>query len=196
MAKVLIVVSSPKRDSLSTFLAAEFANMLKTDDIEFFDLSQIEFPVYDEVLFEKFENPNSTETEESAFYDDILRQFMSADRIVFAMPNWNLICPPSVVYYMLCVCRAGVTFQYTESGHDGLLEGKKALIIATCGGEYIENDSYFGVSWLRSALALNGITDTCEVVADLIEVRRDEQDIIKQEALEKLSVVASGFLNN
>lgn len=195
MAKVLVVTSSPKRDSISTYLAAEFANMLKTDDVEFFDLTSIDFPVYDEKLLQKFEMPNSPSTEESEFYDDLLKQFMDADRIVFAIPNWNLMCPPSMVYYLLCVCRTGVTFRYTDTGHEGLLKGKKAVIIATCGGEYVENQSYFGTTWLKSALALNGITDVQEVVAELIEVRRDEQDMIKQEALEKLSEISKTFLD-
>jgi len=195
MSKILIVTSSPKSESVSTFLAAEFANMLKTEDIEFFDVSQIDFPIYDEALLHKFEDPNSSSTEDSEFYDNIMNQFAQADRLVFAFPNWNLMCPPSIVYYMLCACRTGVTFRYTEKGHEGMLFGKKALIILSCGGKYIENNSCFGVSWLRGALELNGITDISEVVADLVEVRRDEQDLIKQEALEKLSEIAKTFLN-
>ncbi|MGI6267494.1 MAG: FMN-dependent NADH-azoreductase [Acutalibacteraceae bacterium] len=196
MSKVLVITSSPRSEAVSTYLAAEFANMLKTDDIEFFDVSQIDFPIYDEKLLQKFENPNSLSTQESEFYDDIMNQFIEADRLVFAFPNWNLICPPSIVSFMLCACRTGVTFKYSETGESiGLLEGKKALIILSCGGKYVENETFFGVSWLRGALALNGITDVSEVVADLIEVRRDEQEEIKQEALEKLEEIAKTFLD-
>ncbi len=196
MSKVLVVTSSPRSESVSTYLAAEFANMLKTDDIEFLDVSQIYFPIYDEALLQKFEDPNSPPTEESEFYDDIMKQFIEADRLVFACPNWNLICPPSIVSYMLCACRTGVTFKYSDDGKVvGLLEGKKALIILSCGGKYVENKTFFGISWLRGALALNGITDVSEVVADLIEARRDEQDLIKQEAIEKLEEVAKTFLD-
>lgn len=194
MSKVLVITSSPRRDSVSTFLAAEFANMLGSDDIEFFDISSIDFPVYDEKLLNKFDTPDEPSSEESEFYEELLNQFVNADRIVFAMPNWNLMCPPSIVNYMLCVCRTGVTFRYTEMGHEGLLKGKKALIIASCGGEYVQNDSYFGVSWLKGALALNGITDVSEVVAELVEVRRDELDLVKKEALSKLLKISKSFL--
>lgn len=195
MSKVLVITSSPRGESVSTFLAAEFANMLKTEDIEIFDVSQIDFPIYDEGLLNKFETPSSLPTEESEFYDSIMNQFIQADRLVFAFPNWNLMCPPSIVYYMLCVCRTGITFRYTDKGHEGLLLGKKALIISSCGGKYIENNSSFGVSWLRGALQLNGITDISEVVADLVEVRRNQQDLMKQEALKKLSEIAKTFLD-
>jgi len=195
MSKVLVVTSSPRSESVSTYLAAEFANMLETGDIEIFDIAEIDFPVCDEKLLKEMENSSENASEDIKMYNEIMQKFIDADRIVFAYPNWNSMCPPNLIYYMLCVCRMGVTFKYTDHGSVGLLEDKKTLLILSCGGKYIENATFMGNSWLKGALALNGITNVQEVVAELIEVRRDEVDLIKEETLVKLKEVAKTFLD-
>lgn len=193
MKKVLIIVSSPRKDSVSTYLAKEFSNMLNTNDIEIVDVSNMKFPNYDENLMNEISKDVHT-SKECMVYDEVLEKFMKADRIVISYPNWNLMCPPNIVYYMLCVCRTGKTFKYTDEGSQGLLENKKALLISACGGQNIENVTFMGSSWLKGTLNFIGITDVKEVSAQLIEVRRDELDKVKEESLKELRDVAKTFL--
>ena len=67
------------------------------------------------------------------------------------------------------VLRAGVTFRYTESGPEGLLKGKKAVLIQSRGGLYSEGpaaamDGKEG--HIRTLLGFAGIVDVTVVHAE------------------------------
>ena len=62
------------------------------------------------------------------------------------------------------VCRARLTFRYTEKGPVGLLVGKKAYLVVATGGVPVGSPMDFATPYLRHALSFLGITDV-EVVA-------------------------------
>ena len=60
------------------------------------------------------------------------------------------------------VLRAGVTFRYTESGPEGLLKGRKAVVIESRGGLYSEGPAAAmnaQESHIRTLLGFAGIDD-------------------------------------
>ena len=61
---------------------------------------------------------------------------------------------------------AGLTFQYTESGPVGLLEGKKAYLVVATGGVPVGSAIDFATPYLRHALAFVGINDVEVIAAD------------------------------
>lgn len=96
---------------------------------------------------------------------------------------------------MFCVYRWGVISKCIKKGCIDLLKSKKILLITAYGEKYVENVSFIGNTYIKVRLALNGITDVSEVVVDLVEVIRDEPDLIKRKSIEKLREIAKTFLD-
>ena len=62
--------------------------------------------------------------------------------------------------------RVGVTFQYTETGPEGLLKGKRAILAVASGGTEAGSDIDYASRYLRHMLGFIGITDIEIVAAD------------------------------
>ena len=61
--------------------------------------------------------------------------------------------------YIDRIARAGKTFRYTENGPQGLVEGKKVVVLAARGGHYQGTDYDSQTTHIKSVLGLIGITD-------------------------------------
>ena len=66
------------------------------------------------------------------------------------------------------IARAGVTFKYTEAGVQGLIEGKKAVVITTRGGIHKDAASDNVTPYLKTILGFVGITDVEFVYAEAL----------------------------
>lgn len=98
--------------------------------------------------------------------DTLINELKSADTIVIGAPIYNFSIPASLKTWIDLICRAGVTFRYTENGPDGLLTGKRAIIVAASGGVKIGSESDFAIGYLRHVLGFIGISDVQMVAAN------------------------------
>ena len=59
------------------------------------------------------------------------------------------------------VARAGRTFSYSEKGAQGLVTGKRVIVVAATGGVYAGESAAFDfqVPWLKTVLGFLGMTD-------------------------------------
>ena len=64
------------------------------------------------------------------------------------------------------ICRAGLTFNYTETGPVGLLKDKRAVPTITLGGVPVDSSVDFATPYLRQVLNFIGIQDIQTVGAD------------------------------
>jgi FMN-dependent NADH-azoreductase len=104
-----------------------------------------------------------------ALSDELIAELKAADIIVMGAPMYNFGIPSSLKAWFDYVLRAGVTFRYTEAGAEGLLPGKRAIVIETRGGLYSEGPAQAMDSQephLRTMLGLMGITDVTFVRAE------------------------------
>ena len=70
---------------------------------------------------------------------------------------YNLGIPTQLKSYFDFIARPRVTFQYTANGPEGLLQGKKAVVLASFGGMYDDNNNV--TTYLKAILGFVGITD-------------------------------------
>jgi FMN-dependent NADH-azoreductase len=70
--------------------------------------------------------------------NEILDQFLAANKYIFVSPMWNFSMPPMLKAYIDNITIVGKTFKYTETGPVGLLTDKKVLHIEARGGVYSE----------------------------------------------------------
>jgi FMN-dependent NADH-azoreductase len=98
--------------------------------------------------------------------DSLVAELKSADTIVISTPIYNFGIPATLKAWVDMICRIGMTFQYTENGPVGLLEGKRAIILVASGGTSVGSPIDFATPYLKQAMAFVGITDVTIIAAD------------------------------
>src|SRR5262249_37703236 len=92
-----------------------------------------------------------------------------ADVVVIGAPMYNFGIPSTLKAWFDHVLRAGITFRYTQNGPEGLVTGKRALVVVTRGGLYSEGPAQAMDSQephLRTLLGFIGITAVAFVRAE------------------------------
>ncbi len=113
--------------------------------------------------------PLPQQTEETkallAESDALIRELFAADRIVLGVPMYNFGIPANLKAYFDNIIRVGHTVQYNRetTSFNGLLTGKKALIISPRVGNYAPGTPAatmdFCAPYLRFILNFLGIED-------------------------------------
>lgn len=105
--------------------------------------------------------------------DAYLREVQDADVLVIGMPIYNFAIGAPLKSWIDQIARAGVSFRYTETGPEGLLTGKRAIVAYSSAGTPIGSDIDFASKYLRHMLGFMGITDVEFIAADRLVVDRD-----------------------
>ncbi|MHB0776201.1 FMN-dependent NADH-azoreductase [Halomonas sp. WWR20] len=96
----------------------------------------------------------------------LLAELFAHDVLVLAVPLYNLGIPSQLKAWFDRVLRAGRTFRYTEQGPQGLVEGKRAIILAARGGRYAGTELDSQTPHLTHMLGLMGIGEVDFVYAE------------------------------
>lgn len=211
MSKVLYITANPKakEQSFSLTLGDAFLNTYKelnpNDEIVNVDVYSMEIPLIDEIVFSawtklgqgvSFGDLTSEEQHKVSVMNEILEQFLSADKYVFVTPLWNFSVPPMMKAYIDNICIAGKTFKYTENGPVGLLEGKKALHIQARGGIYSEGPAAaveMGDRYINAVLNFVGITDKESIIVEGMAAAPDKAESIKNDGIARAKEAAKRF---
>ena len=109
-----------------------------------------------------FKAPNDrSEAEHAALAlsDVLLGELQAADTLVIATATYNFNIPASLKAWIDQITRAGIAFRYTETGPEGLLTGKRALVLRASQGTPTGAEHDFATPYLTFALGFIGITD-------------------------------------
>lgn len=151
----------------STKLANSIATRLKSKHpqatLEVRDLAANPHPVLDEAALGALFTPADQRTPEQAariaLDDALIAQVQSADIIVLGVPMYNFGVSVQLKTWIDAIARAGVTFQYTANGPEGLLKNKKVYLALARGGVYRDTPMDSQVPYLRTMLGFLGMTD-------------------------------------
>jgi FMN-dependent NADH-azoreductase len=123
-----------------------------------------------------------------AFGDALIEELEAADTIVLAVPMYNFSVPSTLKAWIDHVARAGRTFRYTAAGPEGLLKGKKVVVVTGRGGFYSGESPArvfdFQEPYLRGILGFLGLSDVTFVHVEGLKVSPEaaEQGIAKARA--------------
>lgn len=106
------------------------------------------------------------------YSDRLIAEIKAADTIVIATPTYNFSVPSTLRAYFDHIARAGVTFRYTATGPQGLIEGKNAYVFITRGG-FLPVAIDTQTPYIRQFLAFIGITDVTFVHAEGLNIDED-----------------------
>ena len=121
--------------------------------------------------------------------ETLIDELRAADVLVVAAPMHNFSVPSTLRAYFDHVARAGVTFRYTATGPQGLLQGKRAVVIATRGGFY-PGAADLQVPYVKQFLGFIGITDVEVVVAEGLAIDARAREAALQGARDSLETLA------
>ncbi|MDP4142925.1 MAG: FMN-dependent NADH-azoreductase [Bacillota bacterium] len=211
MSKILYITANPKsqEESYSLSVGEAFIDAYKkanpNDEIVTVDLYKTEIPLIDEVIFSawgkfaqglSFEQLTTEEQNKIAAMNNILEQFLSADKYVFVTPLWNFTVPPKMKAYLDNICIAGKTFKYTENGPVGLLTDKKAIHIQARGGVYSNGpaaDLEMGDRYMNTIFSFIGIADKESIIVEGMNAAPDRAQEIKANAINNAKETAKRF---
>jgi FMN-dependent NADH-azoreductase len=97
--------------------------------------------------------------------DQLIEELRSAETLVLGAPMYNFGVPASLKQWIDAVCRAGVSFKYTEQGPVGLLDVRRAFIITATGGTAIGSEMDFSSRYLEHICRFLGITEIFHIDA-------------------------------
>lgn len=103
-----------------------------------------------------------------ALSDTLIAELQAADVLVLGVPVYNFGVPAALKAWIDQIARAGVTFRYTETGPEGLLKGKRAIVALSTGGTPVGSEIDFASGYLRHILGFIGITDVEIIAADRV----------------------------
>lgn len=179
MAHILHIDSSPRGDrSHSRKLSHEFITAWKTahpeDTLSYRDVGHNPVPHVDEPWIAAAYSPPEAHTPELSqalkISDELVDEFIAADRYVFGVPMYNFSVPSTFKAYIDQIVRVNRTFAVNEQGYQGLVNGKKMLVITASGGSYREGTPAAGYDFqepfLRAIFGLVGVTDITFIHAD------------------------------
>jgi FMN-dependent NADH-azoreductase len=109
------------------------------------------------------------EAQARALSDELIAELRAADTIIIGAPMYNFSIPTTLRSWFDYVLRAGETFRYSEAGPEGLLTGKKVIVVESRGGLYSDGPAQaidFQEPYLRQLLGFVGLTDVTFVHAE------------------------------
>jgi len=176
MSNVLVITSSALGDaSVSNQLVEKAVADLTAQDpavsITRRDVGAEPIPhlTFDSAVVLRADPANAAQAAARALSDELIAEVKAADVIVIGAPMYNFGITSTLKAWFDRVLRAGVTFRYGEAGPEGLLKGKRAIVVVTRGGFYSEGPASVMDSQephLRNMLGFVGISDVTFVRAE------------------------------
>ena len=201
MSKVLVLNSSVSGEaSVSRTLVADTVAAIRSNDpraqIIQRDLAASPLPhlLPETVAGVRAEPTTDAEHAARALSDELVAELKDADTLVIGAPMYNFGMPSQLKAWFDYVLRAGIAFKYSEAGPEGLLKGKRAVVIETRGGLYSEGPAAAMDSQephLRTLLGFMGITDVTFVLAEKLAFGDDAKAASLAAAREELQRFAA-----
>ena len=204
MSKVLVITASPRGErSVSRKLTTDFAQLWAQhhpkETVLLRDVGHHPVPHVTEPWVVGAFAPADAQTPESkaaiAVSDQLVEEFLAADRYIFGVPMYNLNIPSTFKAYIDQIVRAGKTFAMGPNGYEGLVKGKKALFITSSGGSFPPGSpmgSYnFQEPYLKAIFGFIGVTDVQFITADSMNQGDDASKISREKAESALKELAA-----
>ncbi|ELC3208663.1 FMN-dependent NADH-azoreductase [Vibrio parahaemolyticus] len=194
MSRVLALKSSILGDySQSNKLVEDFIKNVDQDKLTVRDLAANPLPVLDLAVATALRATEDLSQEQQAVVDlsdTLIEEVKAANTLVIAAPMYNFTIPTQLKNWIDLIARAGVTFKYTENGVQGLIEGKKAIVVTTRGGIHKDSPTDNVTPYLRTVLGFVGITDVEFVYAEALNMGDDAASKGISEAQRQLATMA------
>ncbi len=165
MAQVLAIKSSILGDYSSSSLLidellAQSAAQDPSQEVVMRDLGAAPLaPLDGEILgaFSQSEGLNERQQAAVALSAQLIAEIEQADRVVIGVPMYNFGIPTQLKSWFDYICRAGISFKYTEQGPVGLLTDKPVLLVLATGGLHRDTATDLALQHVQTLLNFIGL---------------------------------------
>jgi len=184
MSNVLVIQSSilgaysQSTKLLDTF-SVEWKQKHPADNIVVRDLAADPLPVLDgEIIAALGGNGELNERQKAAaeLSLKLIDEIKAADYVVVAVPMYNFGIPVQLKTWFDMICRAGITFSYSETGPQGHLTGKKVLVVTTTGGAHPNTATDLALAHAQAVLSFIGLKDITVAYAEALNMGPESQE--------------------
>ncbi len=165
MAQVLAIKSSILGDYSSSGLLidellAQFGQQDPQQQLVVRDLgAQPLAPLDGEILgaFSQADGLNARQQSAVALSAQLIDEIQQADRLIIGVPMYNFGIPTQLKSWFDYICRAGISFKYTEQGPVGLLADKPVLLVLATGGVHRDTATDLALQHVQTLLNFIGL---------------------------------------
>lgn len=204
MAKLLYIEASPMDElSYSSRVAQAFLDAYRAarpaDQVETLNIWNVELPVFDgEGVRARYKvmrglPQEATEAEAWRKVTETVEHFKGFDSYLISTPMWNFSIPWRLKQYLDLLAHPGLTFSFSpETGYQGLVVNRKAVVVCARGGVYPVDTPWaawdFQRPYLRTFLGFIGITDVTEITVEgVLQGGADEKLAAAQDEARKVA---------
>ncbi|MFD1805726.1 NAD(P)H-dependent oxidoreductase [Pasteurella oralis] len=169
MKKVLVLKSSILAENSQTNqLSDYFVSKLAHAEVTQRDLAQQPLPHFDSIAANALRGQPTTQQELAllSLSDQLVNELKDTDIVVINAPMYNFNIPTQLKSYFDFIARPRVTFQYGSNGPEGLIKGKKAIVLVAFGGLHQNRTTDLVTAYVKTMLAFVGITDVQFIYAE------------------------------
>lgn len=141
-----------------------------------------------------FAQPEMRTPEQQAFIDEsdrLVEEISDAQVVVIGLPMHNFGIPSTLKAYFDQIARAGITFRYTDNGHEGLLTGKKVFVFAARGGMYAGSPLDSQTVYVSDFLGFLGMNEVEFVYAEGLNMGETAKETALAKAKLQLSALVA-----
>ena len=193
MKNVLVIKSSILANSSQSSQLVDYLKSKISANIVEHDFGVNPLPYYDLDAATRGEPKTAEQQKAFELSNQLIGEVNKSNVLVFGVPMYNLGIPAQLKTYIDYLNRAGVTFRYTANGPEGLITGKKAVVILTYGGTYKDGLADLPKLYMQTVLNFIGITDIEFVYAEGIGYGSDAIEKAQQSAKAELDRIAETF---
>ena len=195
MKNVLVIKSSILANSSQSSQLVDYLKSKISANIVEHDFGVNPLPYYDLDAATGTRGEPKTAEQQKAFElsNQLIGEVNKSNVLVFGVPMYNLGIPAQLKTYIDYLNRAGVTFRYTANGPEGLITGKKAVVILTYGGTYKDGLADLPKLYMQTVLNFIGITEVEFVYAEGIGYGPEAVEKAQQSAKAELDRIAASF---
>ncbi|MBD3887614.1 NAD(P)H-dependent oxidoreductase [Phormidium tenue FACHB-886] len=184
MVTILQVDSSPRSDcsisrALTKQLLQTWQHTYPAGRVNYRDVGRFPVPPIDEAwIAAAFTPPHQLNLDLQTalkISDELIDELLAADFLVFGIPMYNYSVPANFKAYIDQIVRVRRTFAIDSDRYEGLVNGKKAVVITTRGGSYAGSSLDFQEPYLRAVFEFIGITDIAFIHAENLAMRDEER---------------------
>lgn len=143
------------------------------------DLAVTPQPALDEAALQALFTPLDQRTAEQAarvaLDDALIAEVQAADVVVIGVPMYNFGISSQLKNWIDAISRAQVTFRYTANGPEGMLTGKKVIVVLTRGGLYRNTPNDTQMPYLKNFLGFLGMSEVEFIYAEGLAMGPDAE---------------------
>jgi FMN-dependent NADH-azoreductase len=155
------------------------------------DLLTHDLPQLDDATLGAFFTPADQHTDVqkavAARSEALIAELQAADIVVIAAPMYNFGISSQLKTYFDWIARAGITFRYGANGPEGLVKGKKVIVVSARGGKYSGTPNDSQTPYLKAFLGFLGMTDVNFIFAEGLAMGPDAASAALASARESIA---------